>query len=118
VEDIRFENIAYVNNRHKEKPWNPAALSVNLFYMADKPDLSVAEPVSERTPVFRDLHFEDIRIVNREGRAIYICGLPEMPVRNVTLNRIDARAKGGSFIRNVDGLTRQSVSERPLDDAP
>lgn len=118
VEDIRFENIAYVNNRHKEKPWNPAALSVNLFYMADKPDLSVAEPVSERTPVFRDLHFENIRIVNRGGRAIYICGLPEMPVRNVTLNRIDARAKVGSFIRNVDGLTRQSVSERPLDDAP
>ncbi|MEH6656417.1 glycoside hydrolase family 28 protein [Leeuwenhoekiella marinoflava] len=86
VEDIRVSNIV-MNNIKQE------AFMLNLFY-----DKNISEePVSERTPIFRNIHFSNITAtaVNTAGR---ILGITEMPVQNVSFSDINIDAKEGFLI--------------------
>ena len=61
------------------------------------------EPVSERTPALRNLHFSDITIKDSPA-AGFILGLPEMPVDNVTFTNLAIEAEKGfscSSARNI-----------------
>jgi polygalacturonase len=130
VEEIRVSNII-MNNIKQE------AFMLNLFY--DKN--TVEEPVSERTPIFRNIHISNVTgtNVNTAGRII---GIPEMPVHNVSFSNINMDAKegfsvqtandvefhdvkvnttiGASFkIENVKNIILDNVStQTPLKDAP
>ena len=65
------------------------AVTFNLYYQGvaatDMKDGASADlqPVDETTPEFRDMHFADI-VCNGARQAIYINGLPEMPVRGIS----------------------------------
>ena len=65
------------------------AVTFNLYYQGvaatEMKDGASADlqPVDETTPEFRDMHFADI-VCNGARQAIYINGLPEMPVRGLT----------------------------------
>lgn len=97
VENIHIENIRMINIERD-------AIIFNLFYaglapteMGENPIEQLAAdapPVSEETPEFRNIN---IRNINCQGayRALQILGLPEMPVRGITLENSVFRSTRG-----------------------
>lgn len=83
VEDIRVSNVV-MNNIQKE------AFMFNLFY--DKN--TVEGPVTEKTPIFRNIHISNVTAtnVNTAGRVI---GIPEMPIKNLSFSNINIEAEQG-----------------------
>ena len=69
---------------------------------------SAAEPVSERTPVLRNLHFSDITVRGAPA-AGYILGLDEMPVENVTFSNLSIDAEAGFSCSNARHLAFRDV---------
>lgn len=92
VENIRVDNLVMRNI-------NRDAFVFNLFYDRD----TVVEPVSERTPVFRNIHISNVSglDVNRIG---FIKGIREMPVDELSFNNINISAKDGFFAETATNL--------------
>ena len=100
IKDIRMVNIVrdaiifdlYYNNR------GPADfIKANLT-----PEEEVIPQVSEETPEFRNICFENI-YCNGALRAIQINGLPEMPLKNLSFKNIIIKAEEGvSILNNIN----------------
>lgn len=82
VEEIRVDNIV-MNDIQKD------AFILDLFYSP-----MPAEPVSERTPIFRNIHISNVT-GNNVNRIGYIAGLEEMPVENISFSNINMTAQEG-----------------------
>ena len=82
LENIRFDNWVI------EDTPDPAIEVTNYYTRAPE------EPVSARTPVFRNFAISNVTI-NRCKTAVSIEGLPEMPVEGLRLTDIVANAKEG-----------------------
>ena len=97
VEDIRVSNVV-MKNIKKE------AVMMNLFY--DKN--TVVEPVSERTPIFRNIHISNVtgNNINTAGKVI---GIPEMPINNITFSNINMDAEQGFSIDTATHLEFHDV---------
>ena len=108
VEDIRIENCVYTNTVHRERKYNPAPFSIDLFYYDDDAH-DAAAPLTPATPVFRDIHFKNIVVENPMGRFAYFCGLAELPVRGITLDNVTGTAKLGFHGQNLDGIELRNV---------
>jgi polygalacturonase len=96
-----LENIRLDNWVIEDTP-NPAIEVTN--YYTRIPD----EPVSERTPIFRNIAISHVTI-NRCRTAVNIEGLPEMPVEGLRLTDIIANAKEGLRAFNTKGLELHNV---------
>jgi len=96
IEDIRVSNI--VMTRIASAPFD-----LNMFYQKT-PD----EPVSERTPVLRNLHFSDITVKDSPA-AGFILGLAEMPVDNVTFSNLAIDAEKGFSCSNARNIAFRDV---------
>jgi polygalacturonase len=96
IEDIRVSNIVMSNITR-------TPFDLNMFY-----ERAPAEPVSERTPVLRNLHFSDI-VVRGAPAAGYLLGLDEMPVDNVTFSNITIDADKGFSCSNAKNLAFHNV---------
>ncbi len=110
VENVRVEHCTYVNTVFGDEPWNRAPISLDLFYYGradEDPDFAKG-PVDD-APWFRGIHFRDIVIANPKGRVIYLSGLAERPLRDITFTNIVAAGQAGFFARNVDELTLDGV---------
>lgn len=94
VENIDISNVTMSDIRHE-------AISLNMYYFARDPR---PEPVSERTPCFRDIR---IRNVTCDGarRAIEIRGLPEMPIERITLDNVRITAERGALLSDASDIT-------------
>lgn len=115
IEDIRMKNITYTNNKAVDRWWNRAPISVDLFYGApEDSNPSHPEPLSSQTPVFRDIHFDNISIYNPVGRGIYISGLAESPVHDISFNRVYVTSLNGVTVQNVDTLSLVGITVRPI----
>jgi len=97
VEDIRVSNIVMKNILRE-------AITFNLFYTRVP-----AEPVSERTPIFRNIHISNMTGTNVNAAAL-IVGLPEMPVSDISFTDIDLKTKTGFVISDAYGVSMNSVS--------
>jgi polygalacturonase len=96
IENIRFDNWII------EDTPNPAIEVTNYYTRAPE------EPVSDRTPIFRNIAISNITI-NRCRTAVSIEGLPEMPVEGLRLSDIIATAKEGLRAFNTKGLELHNV---------
>ena len=96
LENIRFDNWVI------EDTPDPAIEVTNYYTRAP------AEPVSVRTPVFRNFAISHVTI-NRCKTAVSIEGLPEMPVEGLRLTDIVANAKEGLRAFNTNGLELHNV---------
>ncbi|NDV84448.1 glycoside hydrolase family 28 protein [Bacteroides sp. 51] len=83
VEEIRVNNII-MNDIQRN------AFIFDLFY--DR--LSTPEPVTERTPTFRNIHLSNITGSNIEQIG-YISGIEEMPVDEISFSNINLEARKG-----------------------
>lgn len=101
VENIHFTNIDMINI--------PAqAISFNLYYEGlsvtemlsqgnqneQAPDSNLIPPVTEETPEFRNITMKNIRC-RGALQAVFLQGLPEMNLRDITLENIDITADNG-----------------------
>jgi len=96
IEDIRVSNI--VMSKITRTPFD-----LNMFY-----EKAPAEPVSERTPILRNIHFSDITVRGAPA-AGYILGLDEMPVQDVTFSNITIEAEKGFSCSNAKNLAFHNV---------
>lgn len=91
VEDIRVDNIIMKNIRDQ-------AIVLDMQYAKTTP-----EPVSERTPAFRNIHFSNITA--QGNQAGYLNGLDEMPIEDISFNDINMDMKSGFVVkmaRNIE----------------
>lgn len=80
-----------------------AAILFDMYYMAkdplamfagdEKPSIAF-EPVTEATPQFRDFHIRNVVCKGAET-AIFVRGLPEMNIQNISLSDIAIQSKTG-----------------------
>lgn len=97
VEEIRVDNIV-MNDIQKN------AFIFDLFY--DKE--SKEEPVSERTPVFRNIHLSNIT-GNNVKKIGYITGINEMPVDNISFSNINMVAQEGFTAKTATNINFNNV---------
>ena len=86
VEEIRFDNWTMEDVGQ--------AIDVTSYYLMEGEVKTSAQPVSERTPVFRNIAVSHMTI-NRARVAINIEGLPEMPISGLRISDVIASAKVG-----------------------
>lgn len=96
VEEIRVSNIVMKNIQRE-------AIILNLKYSKMDP-----EPVSERTPIFRNIHVSNLT-GSEVNSAIKIIGLEEMPVSGVSFHQINIAAKEGVVIERARNITLTDV---------
>lgn len=59
-------------------------------------------PVDETTPCFRNIHISNVTCTNAR-RALFFNGIPEMPIKNITLENINIISEiGAEFIYSED----------------
>ena len=95
VEDIRVSNIIMKNIRDQ-------AIVLDMQYARTQP-----EPVSERTPQFRNIHFSNITAQTKQ--AVFLNGLTEMPIEDITFNDIQMEAQTGALIREAKNIEFHKV---------
>src|ERR1022692_4218832 len=66
------------------------------------------EPVSNRTPVFRDIAISNMTI-RRARLAINVEGLPEMPISGLRISNVVASGKAGMKAMHTAGLELHNV---------
>ena len=97
VENIRVDNIVMRNIGED-------AININMFYKKTDP-----EPLTERTPTFRNFHFSNITVVNTH-RAASILGLPENPAEEIIFSDIDiVEADEGFIMRDAKDIGFHNV---------
>ncbi len=95
VEDIRVDNIVMKNIKDQ-------AIVLDMEYSKVKP-----EPVSERTPQFRNIRFSNITAYTK--KAMYINGLDEMPVSEISLNDCVFETETGIVMKNAKDIELHNV---------
>jgi len=107
------ENIYVSNIRMEDIPGD--AINFNLYYggksalddSAGDAD-QVAPPVSVATPQFKNIHIENV-ICRGANNAIVLQGLPEMPIRDITLKNISITSRLGVTVVDADGVSFENV---------
>lgn len=96
VEEIRVSNIV-MKNIVKE------AITINLFY-SNVPQ----EPVSERTPIFRNIHISNLT-GSEVNTACTVLGIEESPIHNISFSNINIDAKTGFEISRTENIIFDNV---------
>ncbi|MEM0026454.1 MAG: glycoside hydrolase family 28 protein [Ignisphaera sp.] len=79
------------------------AIVIDMFYESVPP-----EPVSERTPIIRNIHIQNITCYGA-GQAMRLAGLPEMPISDVIIENARLNAAKGAYISNAMNLKLAKV---------
>jgi DNA sulfur modification protein DndE len=88
------------------------AILFDMYYGGGAPeveatkDLSLrkTEAVTDRTPRFQNFSVKNV-VCNGANRGIVINGLPEMPIKNITLENVSVSSKLGVFCADADGIS-------------
>ena len=112
VENIYIENISMTDIKTD-------AITFNMYYGGksvaemiadgDNPDNTTKMPVTEETPIFRNINIEDVRC-NGAGRAMEFNGLPEMPIDGITLKDIYIIAKQDATFTNAVNIKKENIN--------
>lgn len=84
------------------------AITADMYYAQKSPGQH-AEPVGESTPVIDGISISGISCTGA-ARALWLNGLPEMPIRNVVLSNSIISSESGAIINNVDSVTLNNVT--------
>jgi polygalacturonase len=95
VEDIRVDNLIMKNIKEQ-------AIVLDMQYSK-----GAAQPVTEKTPVFRNIHFSNI--TGQAKQAGFINGLEEMPVEQITFSDIQIEAEMGFVVKEATHIAFHQV---------
>ena len=96
VKDVRFENIE-VNGITNQ------AVQINMFY-----EFTTVEPDSDTPPEFCAITIKNVHGADNKT-GILVRGLPESPVRNITLEDIALSAEEGFVCSDAEGMKMKNV---------
>jgi polygalacturonase len=103
ISNVRMENIT------------GDAINFNLYYGGKSPldeTGGTAEtnfpPVTVGTPQFRDIHIENV-ICRGAQNAIVMEGLPEMPIRDITLKNVSITSQKGVSVTDAEDILFDNV---------
>ncbi len=96
IENVRISNLVMRNIRE-------AAIILTTFYRKSDP-----EPVSDRTPIFRNIHISGITAAGTI--TCEVTGLAEMPIENVTFSDIQLTGKTGFAIKDAKRIELHHVT--------
>lgn len=111
VEKIYINNI-WMNNI------GGAAILFDMYYMAKDPltmfggaDKPVVEhhPVTEATPQFKDFQIKNVACKGAET-GIFVRGLPEMSIKNITMENISIQSKKGMVCHECEGISLKNAT--------
>jgi polygalacturonase len=100
VEDVRFDNWTMEDVGQ--------GINVTNYYIMEGEVRTGEEPVSNRTPVFRNIAISNMTI-NRARLAINVEGLPEMPISGLRIHNVIASAKVGMKAFNTVAMELHDV---------
>jgi DNA sulfur modification protein DndE len=91
------------------------ALLFDMYYGGSAPEvesakdrtLRKAETVSDRTPRFQKIFIKNV-VCNGAERAVLINGLPEMPIKDITLDNVSVEAHRGVSCADANGIELNS----------
>ena len=96
-----------------------AAILFDMYYMAKDPVLlngekeedikAITYPVTEETPQFRDFHISNV-VCNGADKAIFVRGLPEMNIKNISVENSVFQADQGIEIIEGSNINLKNVS--------
>ena len=111
VENIFIDNISMTDIKTD-------AITFNMYYGGksvaemladgDNPDNVTKMPVTEETPIFRNIDIKNI-VCNGAGRAMEFNGLPEMPINGIRLQNINIVAKSDAVFNNCQDIKQRNV---------
>lgn len=97
VENVFIRNIR-MNDIKQE------AILLDLFYGRGwLPESPARDTADESTPQFRDIYISGV-VCNGAGKALLINGLPEMPIRNITISNCSIEALEGARIEEAEHI--------------
>jgi len=85
-------------------------------YYTGRSSNDAAQTVTEHTPRFHDIDIENLTATGAKQAAL-IMGLPESPIKNLTLKNIHIAAAKGMFIQEAQ-VTESNVTVAPASGAP
>jgi len=95
------------------------AITFNMYYGGksvaemledgDNPDNETKVPVTEETPIFRNIDIKNI-ICNGAGRAMEFNGLPEMPIKGISLQNVTILAQKDAVFTNCEDIKKENVN--------
>jgi len=100
VEDVRFDNWTMENVG--------TAINVTNYYMMEGEVRAGDEPVSTRTPVFRNIAVSNMTI-HHARLAIDVEGLPEMPITALRIGNVMGQATSGLKAYHTDALELHGI---------
>jgi len=111
IKNIHYENCSLVNHDTEisDTRWFRGAIYIDGFYGDEVFDSDTPAEVDEGTPVVDGIFFRDITLETVGGNAVYMCGLPEMPFKNIYLENVKAHGKYGMKVKNIDNLQQVNV---------
>ncbi len=120
VENIYCENI-------NMKDIAGEAILFDMYYMAKDPVPLAGEvrdapkvellPVTEATPQFKNFLVKNI-VCDGAEKAVFIRGLPEMSIKNITMENMVIKAKKGIICEEANGVSFKNVQILATDTKP
>ena len=108
VENVYVDNINMINI-----PGD--ALIADLYYAVKDAPGAPGPAVTEETPSFKNIHISNISCKGA-GRAMFLNGLPEMPIENFSVRNMRITdAQKGAFINKVAGVTLENIEIETAD---
>lgn len=106
IENIRYEDITFQNNstEHEDCRWFRGAINIDQFYSHEDFDPDTLEAVNEGTSTIRNISFRNITLKTVAGNAIYMVGLPENCLKDISLENVNAVGRYGLKAMNIEGL--------------
>ena len=85
------------------------AIRINMLYGRYSKRLPVKD-VDEGTPIIENIHIENVSCNYAKRNVISIIGIPEMPVRNVSIKNVQLFGKKGIEISDAKALQLDNIS--------
>jgi polygalacturonase len=95
------------------------AILFDMYYAAQDPIALAGEkraapktemlPVSETTPQFRNIYIDNV-VCNGADKAVFIRGLPEMSIKNISLSNLTIKANQGIDMQEGENITFKNVT--------
>lgn len=82
------------------------AIRINMLYGNTSKEV---QEVNEGTPIIENIHIENISCKYAKRENISIIGIPEMPIKNVTMKNIHIGGKTGVHISNAKNITIENL---------
>ena len=111
VKNVCIENCTHFNHstEHHDCEWYRGAINIDSFYSHKEFNPDEKCPIDEGTPLVDGIVIKNITTETVTGNAIFICGLPEAPIKKLRLENVRAHGKCGMIKRNLENEEFVSV---------